>query len=120
MNSKHFTGRACKLAPWHPARDNRTEEQKAFFALSPRQQDTMRTAQSIANARVRGERQDAAGRIERAAKARAEEQDIINNARNFKMTLPTEEQIQTEMTKERARLAEMDRKRAEEEAELAE
>jgi hypothetical protein len=90
-----------------------------FQKLPPRVQEQLRTAREIAHARVWAERWEAKGNTKRAADRRAEEPSILRNCKNFKMLLPTEEQIVTAMAAIRSEIEKDERRRAEEEAELS-
>ncbi len=53
-----------------------------------RYEETAYVARQIAASRTAAERWDARGKPEKAARSRAEEAEIVQNAKNFRMRLP--------------------------------
>lgn len=82
-------------------------------------EQTAWVARDIAASRAAAERWDARGKPEKAAKCRAEEAEILQNAKNFKIKLPTEEQILAACDCARRAWDKEQARRAAEEAELA-
>lgn len=82
-------------------------------------EQTAHVARQVAASRTAAERWDARGKPEKASESRAEEAEILQNARNFKITLPTEEQILAACDCARRAWVTEQARRAAEEAELA-
>ena len=88
-------------------------------AFANETQATGWVAKQIAASRTEAERWDARGKPERAAKCRAEEAEILQDAKNFKRKLPTEAQILAACDCARRAWDKQMARRAAEEAELA-
>ncbi len=114
--NRNFTGKSCKLAPWHPARMN-AQLGAAYKHPTEAQQATASDAREIAHSRVYAEHYASKGRPETAAKRADEEVSVIQNCKNFGRKPPTEGQIQDAIAVLRASMAKAAADRAEEEAE---